>query len=134
MRGKKLLPLSLSIAAISLLAVGFANIGLVANAATGGVQDEPQPQAPPTMPAEVANVSEAVVLEVETPAAAPTAAVKECPCDNPGDCGIEGCPAAACGSTDCTVLHGEGACACGGSGCDRTDCTAFHAEGGCPCR
>ena len=130
MKTRKLLPLSLSIAAISLLAVGFGNVAIMASASTPDV----------------------VVPVAETPAAPPVVPLVApgCGCDQPGDCGLPGCPQAACTTTGCAgkaapavvpvaapgCLCQDGGCdqpGCPGAGCDGTNCPALQGQGGCGC-
>lgn len=105
MKNRKILPLSLSIAAISLLAVGFSNTGFVASAETIGDQDDTESQATTASITEAVNVSEvAYVAESECPCGGlGDCDVAECPCDSPGDCGVVECPKATCITSDCTA-------------------------------
>lgn len=124
MKNRKLLPLSLSIAAISLLAVGFGNVSIMASASTPDV----------------------VVPVAETPAAPPVVPLVApgCGCAQPGDCGIPGCPQAACVTLGCAdkvaaaagCLCQDGGCGqpgCPGAGCDGTNCPGIQGQSGCGC-
>lgn len=105
MKNRKILPLSLSIAAISLLAVGFSNIGFVASAETTGDQGETESQATTASMTEAVNVSEVTcVAEAECPCGGlGDYDVVECPCDGLGDCGVAECPQENCIASDCTA-------------------------------
>lgn len=149
MKNRKLLPLSLSIAAISLLVVGFSNIGFMASASTGNAESQPQSPAPEISLDEAVTTSEtiasdavdSIVPEAESLEVAPAVAAPDCFCDKPGDCGIPGCPEAACVALGCAgkavapvvVPAAVPGCACRDGGCGWPACPGASCDGvNCP--